>query len=36
MPRREAWWNRRCRAAPCDSLTDFNMLVGHELPITEC
>jgi len=31
ITRREAWWNRRYRAVPCDSLADFDMLMGHEI-----
>ena len=29
--RQERWWDRDYRPVPCDSLTDFDMLMGHEI-----
>jgi len=31
ITRREPWWNRQYRPVPCDSLEDFDMLMGHEI-----
>ena len=34
LPKREPWWNRRWRPVACDSLEDFNVMMGHEIAMT--
>jgi len=31
IAQREKWWNRRYRPVACDTLEDFDMLMGHEI-----
>jgi len=31
--RRERWWDRRYKPIACDSLADFDMLMGHEIAL---
>lgn len=31
ITRREPWWNKRFEAIPCQSLADFDTMLGHEI-----
>ncbi len=31
---RQKWWHRRFEPVPCDSLADFDMMLGHEIALT--
>lgn len=33
ITKRERWWNSTFEPVPCDSLTDFDMMLGHEIAI---
>ncbi|MCL4217707.1 MAG: glucosamine-6-phosphate isomerase [Candidatus Hydrogenedentes bacterium] len=33
LVKREAWWNKGFTPVPCDSLEDFNVLLGHEIAL---
>jgi glucosamine-6-phosphate deaminase len=31
LPRRERWWNKHFQPVPCDTLEDFDVMMGHEI-----
>ena len=33
LVKREAWWNKSFAPMPCDSLEDFNVMLGHEIAL---
>ncbi len=33
ITRKERWWNKAFEAVPCESLADFDMMLGHEIAL---
>lgn len=36
ITQRERWWNAKFEPVPCDSLSDFDMMMGHEIAMEIC
>ena len=34
--KRESWWNKKFEPIPCETLADFDMMLGHEIAMEIC
>ena len=34
ITKRQSWWNKKFQLVPCESVNDFDMMLGHEIALT--